>query len=142
MAWSGSAIASWQPGQSNYERAMAVSKLAQKVYQAEINAGHYTAGKRLMFWLQGETEDHYRTADDYYAVFSNMYRNLSLIHIFFVCGGTKTAGYSVWNQDLDKACRCLYSVYAGWRIIKRVSVFTYCYGFAWRTCNYEQGAVL
>ena len=77
VAWSGSAIASWQPGQSNYERAMAVSKLAQKVYQAEINAGHYTAGKRLMFWLQGETEDHYRTADDYYAVFSNMYRNIT-----------------------------------------------------------------
>ena len=77
VAWSGSAIASWLPGQSNYERAMSVSKLAQKVYQAEIAAGHYVAGNRLMFWLQGETADRYRTADDYYADFSNMYRNIT-----------------------------------------------------------------
>ena len=76
VAWSGSAIDSWQPGQSNYERAMAVCKLAQKVYQAEIDAGHYTMGHRFMYWLQGETADRYRTAEEYYTDFLNMYNNI------------------------------------------------------------------
>ena len=77
VAWSGSAIASWLPGQSNYARAMAVSKLVQKVYEAEIASGHYTEGHRFMYWLQGETADRRRTSSDYYADFSTMYNNIT-----------------------------------------------------------------
>ena len=78
VAWSGSAIGSWLPGQSNYERAMAVCKLAQSVYRAEVKAGHFTTGHRLMFWQQGEAqEDRWRSASDYYSDFSDMYQNIT-----------------------------------------------------------------
>lgn len=53
-AWSGSSIRRWQPGTVCYERARAAFVAAKGIYQAEIEAGHYTAGRRLMFWLQGE----------------------------------------------------------------------------------------
>lgn len=86
VAWSASAIASWQPGQSNYERAAAVCGLAQQVYEAEIAAGHYTEGHRLMYWLQGETADRYRTAEEYYTDFSNMYQGISAQLTIDQCG--------------------------------------------------------
>lgn len=86
VAWSGSAIASWLPGQSNYERAMAVSKLVQKVYQAEIASGHYTEGHRFMYWLQGETADRNCSSSDYYNDFNTMYSNLTKQLSFEKCG--------------------------------------------------------
>ena len=60
---------------------MAVARQVKKTYMAEIEAGHYTAGQNLLFWLQGES-DKSRTAEWYYDSFTVMYdsmqQNLSL----------------------------------------------------------------
>ena len=86
VAWSDTAIASWLPGQSVYERAITLSKLAQKVYEAEITSGHYTEGHRLMYWLQGETADRTRSASDYYNDFYTMYSNITKQLTIEKCG--------------------------------------------------------
>lgn len=86
VAWSDTAIASWIPGQSVYERAITLSKLAQKVYEAEIASGHYTEGHRLMYWLQGETADRYRSASDYYDDFYTMYSDITKQLTIEKCG--------------------------------------------------------
>ena len=101
VAWSGSVIASWQPGESNYERAVSVCGLAQQVYEAEIAAGHYKKGHRLMYWLQGETADRYRTAEDYYTDFSNMYQGLSAQLTIDKCGiiMVRSSINSLENED-------------------------------------------
>ncbi len=73
-SWSGTNIASWQPGSGSlYIRSEAVWDCVDQVYQAETDAGHYTKGSRLAFWLQGETGDKTKAAADYKSDFSNMY---------------------------------------------------------------------
>ena len=85
-AWSGSIISSWQPGQSNYERSIAVSKAAKDVYEAEIAAGHYTEGNQLMFWMQGETESADLESSTYYSRFLNMYQKAQSVLDANKCG--------------------------------------------------------
>ena len=80
-AWNGTSVRTWIPGGEHYERTMAVARQVKKTYMAEIEAGHYTAGQNLLFWLQGES-DKSRTAEWYYDSFTVMYdsmqQNLSL----------------------------------------------------------------
>ena len=80
-AWNGTSVRTWIPGGEHYERTMAVVRQVKKTYKAEIEAGHYTAGRSLLFWLQGEA-DKSRTAEWYYDSFTAMYdsmqQNLSL----------------------------------------------------------------
>ena len=71
-AWSGTSINTWIPGGTYYERTMAVASQVRKTYLAEIESGHYTAGKTLLFWLQGEA-DKSKTAEWYYDSFVTMY---------------------------------------------------------------------
>lgn len=71
-SWSGSDIQSWTPGTFNYKRTAAAMKLAEKTRQAEIDAGHYTASKKLIFWQQGEFETS-NTAVQYEADFMAMH---------------------------------------------------------------------
>ena len=85
-AWSGSRIWSWQKGMSNYERAMAVSSLAESVAKEEIKAGHYTEGESLMFWLQGETEDRSQKSSEYVDLFRSMYQDISANLEIDACG--------------------------------------------------------
>lgn len=68
----GSSISSWLPGQIYYERSMEVNSLVKQTYEAEIEAGHYLSGKRLLFWLQGEA-DKSKTAKAYYNSFETLY---------------------------------------------------------------------
>lgn len=73
-AYSGTTINKWLPGNMCYERAKAVYKLAEKTLDAEIKAGHYVSGSRLMFWQQGETDGLVGTDyQTYYADFVQMY---------------------------------------------------------------------
>ncbi|MCD8365774.1 MAG: hypothetical protein LUC83_08210 [Clostridiales bacterium] len=76
-AWSGSSITTWVSGGSNYERAKAVFSAAIQTYKAEIAAGHYTEGSRLIYWLQGETGDRTMTAASYESYFSSMYQSMT-----------------------------------------------------------------
>ena len=71
-AWGGTSISTWIPGSTYYERSIAVNRLVRQTYEAEIDAGHYTAGKTLVVWLQGEA-DKYRSAELYYNFFESMY---------------------------------------------------------------------
>ena len=75
-SWGGSSITSWMPGRTLYERAEAVYDLAYQTYCAEIEAGHYTAGDQLMFWLQGE-QDKNMEVSAYGEYFSEMYEGLT-----------------------------------------------------------------
>ena len=54
VAWSGTRISGWQPRGGQYERALTVYQDVLKTVSAEVSAGHYTPGHRLLFWLQGE----------------------------------------------------------------------------------------
>ena len=85
-AWGGSRIESWQNGKNNYERAVAVSSLAEKVAKEEIKAGHYTEGESLMFWLQGETEDRSQKSSEYADLFRSMYQDISSNIKIDACG--------------------------------------------------------
>lgn len=80
-AWYGTSINSWIPGGVCYERTTAVARQVRKTYMAEIEAGHYTSGQNLFFWLQGETDKN-KSAEWYYNCFTTMYdamsQNLSL----------------------------------------------------------------
>ncbi len=53
----------WQPGAGTFELASSVFALATKTAEAEIQAGHFTPGNRLLFWLQGEYENDLSAAD-------------------------------------------------------------------------------
>lgn len=77
-AVSGTAIDRWDPKSTAsstsgklYSRALKFYQQADKVLTAEIKAGHYTAGKRLMFWLQGEW-DYNTSSSTYLKKFRNM----------------------------------------------------------------------
>lgn len=71
-AWGGTSIDTWIPGGASYRKSMAVNSLVRKTYEAEIEAGHYTEGRSLMFWLQGEA-DRKKTAEAYYDSFEKLY---------------------------------------------------------------------
>lgn len=68
----GTSISTWLPGMTYYERSMAVNRLVQQTYEAEIEAGHYIAGQKILFWLQGEADKN-RTAESYYNSFEILY---------------------------------------------------------------------
>lgn len=68
----GTSISTWLPGTTYYERSMAVNRLVQQTYGAEIESGHYIAGQKMLFWLQGEA-DKSKTAKSYYDSFKTLY---------------------------------------------------------------------
>ena len=70
-AYGGSSIVKWIQSGSLYERALYISNAALKTAAAEIAAGHYTAGKRLVFWLQGESDKN-MSEYEYQAFFDDM----------------------------------------------------------------------
>ena len=74
-AWGGTSISTWIPGGTYFNRSNAVNRLARQTYEAEIEAGHYTAGQTLFFWLQGEADKH-RSAELYYNFFESMYNGM------------------------------------------------------------------
>ena len=96
LAYSGSRIYQWVPGDDTYERAVVTAQLMQQVYQAEITAGHYTTGNRLMFWMQGELDSLTSQAADYRQYFVNMYQNFTARVAVEKCGiiTTRTAAYT------------------------------------------------
>ena len=74
-AYGSTSITTWVPGGTCYERSIAVNRLVQQTYQAEINANHYTAGKTMLFWLQGEA-DKKMAAGEYYGYFETLYNSM------------------------------------------------------------------
>ena len=70
-AWSNTSIYYWQKGRTCYDRMAAVYDLVMQTYEAEIAAGHYTAGDILLFWLQGE-KDYEWSVESYSACFANL----------------------------------------------------------------------
>ncbi len=109
-AWSGTGIASWIPGATQYKRSAAVWNYVDQVYKAELSAGHYTGGSKLAFWLQGESDTTAQTAvEDYISDFTSMYTSmkselgLNAFGIIMVRGsGTSdsTTGAYTTNKDL------------------------------------------
>lgn len=55
-AWGGTAVNKWIKGADAYERAIAVYKQAEKTYNAEISAGHFTKSQKFCLWVQGEAD--------------------------------------------------------------------------------------
>ncbi len=75
-AYSATSITQWEPGQRYYRRAETAISGALRTLQAEIAAGHYTEGRRLAFWLQGEA-DYARTAQEYLSSFHAFYHAMA-----------------------------------------------------------------
>ncbi len=76
-AWSGTNISGWVSSGTYYQRSAAIWEQVLKTFNAEIAAGHYTAGERLVFWLQGETGDRTLAAADYESYFDSMYKSMT-----------------------------------------------------------------
>lgn len=64
----------WEKSAASYNRASKVFAKAINTANAEIEAGHYVAGSRVMFWLQGENDEiDAVTPDEYAKSFVSMY---------------------------------------------------------------------
>lgn len=94
-AYSGSQISHWVSGGSVYERNRPLLARTTAVYNAEIAAGHYTAGSRVLFWMQGEYET-CSSVSAYVSKFKSVQTNLSNI-----CGTTYTAMIAARNYNKD-----------------------------------------
>ncbi len=109
-AWSSTGVGSWIPGATQYKRSAAVWNYVEQVYQAEIEAGHYTDGGRLAFWLQGESDTTAKTTtEDYISEFTSMQASmqealsLNAFGIIMVRGsgtGDSTSGAYTTDKDL------------------------------------------
>ncbi|MGM9537218.1 MAG: sialate O-acetylesterase [Candidatus Onthomonas sp.] len=75
-ASSESGVSLWKQGGSCYTRALNIYKAAVKTMEAEISAGHYTKGNRLLFWMQGEADRNY-TASEYLNGFQSMHKGFA-----------------------------------------------------------------
>lgn len=73
---SGSRVASWKLGSDIYHRSNAVFQAALQTCNAEVSAGHYTEGSRLMFWMQGEA-DRARSVSNYLTDFKSMHQSFA-----------------------------------------------------------------
>ena len=103
LAYSGSRIYEWVPGNDVYERAAVTAQLVRQVYAAEIAAGHYTTGNQLMFWMQGELDSLTIQAADYRQHFLSMYQDFTARVPVEKCGiiTTRTAaGTHKYTDDL------------------------------------------
>ena len=56
IACSGTSMFTWSVGQWEYNRASKIMEQCYKVYNAEIEAGHYTRGHIIMLWQQGSAD--------------------------------------------------------------------------------------
>ncbi|MBD8926507.1 MAG: hypothetical protein EGR89_11125, partial [[Eubacterium] rectale] len=68
-------IQAWTPGGRYYENTKAFCQYTSETYDAEIAAGHYTEGKKLLFWLQGENDKNMDAAD-YTGYFMQMFKGM------------------------------------------------------------------
>lgn len=94
VAVSGTISAWWKPGEDYYERAMAVYNSASKTMEAEIRAGHYVEGYRLMFWQQGETDSSYYVGcKEYLSNFKAMYNGFEDAFGIDYCGMISTRAH-------------------------------------------------
>ncbi len=100
-AYGATAISRWLPSSGDcYARMTGIWKNVEQTYEAEIAAGHYSAGEKLVFWLQGES-DRSRDAVDYESDFAKLYDGLETqvdpdgIGIIMVRASTGT------NRDAD-----------------------------------------
>ena len=75
-SWAASEVEEWVPGQKNYVRSLETEKLVEQVWNAEIAAGHYTRGNRLVFWQQGEME-HYLDSELYTSYFDALHDSMN-----------------------------------------------------------------
>lgn len=55
-SWWGSFINEWDPEDYYFRRAIGIFSGCLDTYEKEIKAGHIIAGKKAMFWLQGESD--------------------------------------------------------------------------------------
>ena len=102
----------WEKSASNYNRASKVFAKAIKTASAEIEAGHYIAGNRVMFWLQGENDEtDVLTPDEYANSFVSMYEwfeselALDRFGIIPVRSSVKYVQYMIaMNERCSKLC--------------------------------------
>ncbi len=99
-ASSTTSITSWVPGAECYERSAAVLKYVYQTYAAEIAAGHFVPGDKIMFWLQGEA-DLNMSAQTYTAYFKKMYQGLQGSYPMEAIGiiSSRSSLGSYTNQD-------------------------------------------
>ena len=77
-AWSGSYMDSWVPGRTLYTRALNAAKTVEQTCRAELDAGHYTRGKKLIFWQQGEY-DQKLSSEEYVEQFGSMHDEMNKV---------------------------------------------------------------
>lgn len=101
-AWGGTKIAQWIPGGSCYKRAYSGFSYVLQTYNAEVAAGHYTKGNRLMFWLQGESDGSAGTdCTTYYNNFLKMYDSFDAQLALDYCGIIVTRSHLGSNTNAE-----------------------------------------
>ena len=105
----------WVPGAECYERAVALFNMCSATAQAEVAAGHYVMGNKLMFWLQGEQDAKTKVSNDTYmtnfmAMYNGMTAACGIEHTGIIAVRASTGSYQ--NYDELKLTCSRYSQYA------------------------------
>lgn len=81
----GRSILTFQPGEPMYNRTVAVET---GIFETGLlsDTDHYKLGKNIMIWIQGEADDAYMSASEYYDKFTNFWESYQLTaHPFDYC---------------------------------------------------------
>ena len=120
--------AEWNSNGASYKRAKAVFEYAVNTASAEIAAGHYVAGNRIMYWLQGEKEEGV-SVDEYAKNFASMYTGMESatgfekLGIIPVRSSMKFEQYMIiMNSAYPKACIAT-NINEKWTSDKRVEAY-------------------
>lgn len=105
----------WIPGTECYERAVAVFNAATQTEQAEITAGHYVEGNRLLFWLQGEQDARTKVTNETYmsnflAMYNGMTQACQIQHTGIIAVRASVGSFT--NEEELKLTCSRYSQYA------------------------------
>ncbi len=123
-AWGATSVNKWIKGADAYERALAVYKQAEKTYNAELSAGHFTQGKKLCIWVQGEadkknTVSAYRK--DFVEVTDNLTNELSLDRFgIILTRSSKDTQYKSYKDNALTAPRIVQPAVANDKNFKKV----------------------
>lgn len=96
-------VSEWASGGVYYQDTIKASNCVKATFESEINAGHFIAGNKLMFWLQGES-DRDMNFDTYKKYFKSMYNGLTKsceLDVFGMISVRSSLGDNKGSGDID-----------------------------------------
>lgn len=100
-----SSISDWKKDSNNYTLSKMIIEKCNKVKDAEINAGHFIAGKKIILWMQGEADKN-MSYDEYYKGFTALIKQVDSdynpdVFSIILARGCQISGYKRDYRDLS-----------------------------------------